>query len=337
MEAFEIVRFGLEGLRRGSRPDPVAGPGQVLIRLRAGSLNYRDLLMLEGSYNPKLRLPVIPLSDGAGEIVAVGEGVGDFSVGDRVAACFVQGWFAGDPDREILRRTLGGPLDGTLCSHMVLPAWGVVSIPQHLSFEEAATLPCAALTAWSALVTLGPVHAGDTVVVLGTGGVSIFAIQFARLLGARVIATSSSDEKLARAFEAGAHEGINYSKVTSWEREVFRLTEKRGADLVIEVGGAGTLERSVRAVRPGGTISLIGVLAGGTGDFNLLPVLMQNIRVQGVIVGHRASFQDMNRAIAQHQLRPVVDRVFEFDEAPDAYRFLKSQKHVGKVVVRLQP
>ena len=336
MDVFAITRFGPEGLLLSQRENPTAGPGQVLVRVKAASLNYRDLLMLDGKYNPRLAMPVIPLSDGAGEVVAVGHGVEGFTAGDRVAACFVQGWLAGDPDRRTLRRTLGGPLDGMLGELVALPGHGVVHIPEHLSFEEAATLPCAALTAWSALVTHGPVRAGDTVVVLGTGGVSVFAIQLARILGARVIATSSSDEKLARAREIGAHEVINYSRTPAWDREVFRLTEKRGADLIVEVGGAGTLERSIRAVRPGGTISLIGVLAGGSGDLELLPILMQNIRLQGVIVGHREGFLAMNRAISAHLLRPVVDRVFPFADASGAYAYLRSQRHVGKVVVTLQ-
>ena len=335
MNTFEIASFGSGGLRRVVRPAPQIRPGQVLVQLKAASLNYRDLLMLEGTYNPKLALPVVPLSDGAGVVVAVGEGVTEFAPGHRVAACFVQGWLEGAPDRSVLRQTLGGPLDGMLTEMALLPERGLVAIPDHLSYVEAATLPCAALTAWSALVTHGPVRAGDTVVVLGTGGVSVFAIQFARLLGARVIATSSSDEKLARAREIGAHELINYAKTPRWEREVFRLTNKQGADMVVEVGGAGTLEQSIRAVRPGGTVSLIGVLAGGARDLQLLPILMQNIRLQGVLVGHRAGFLAMNRAIAQHGLRPVVDRVFPFAEAPAAYAHLRSQAHVGKVVVEI--
>lgn len=335
MRVFEIQEFGESGLKPGERDEPVPGPGEVLVRLRAASLNYRDLLMLAGSYNPRLRMPVIPLSDGAGEVVQCGPGVSRWVSGDRVAGCFIQGWLAGDPERNFLRRALGGPLDGMLTEYAVFAQDDLVGVPDHLSYAEGSTLPCAGLTAWSALATYGNIRAGDTVVVLGTGGVSIFALQLAKILGARVIVTSSSAEKLQRARELGADECINYSEKSSWEKEVYRLTDKRGADLVVEVGGAGTLERSIRAVRPGGTVSLIGVLGGGAPALNLFPILMQNIRIQGIVVGHREGFLAMNRAIAQHALRPVVDRSFAFDEAPAAYAYLRSQKHLGKVCITI--
>lgn len=332
MKAWEIAEsFGLENLRRVERPDPEPGPREVAVQLRARSLNFRDLLMVRGKYNPRQRLPLVPLSDGVGEVVAVGEGVQRVKVGDRVSPIFAQRWIAGRPTKTELRSTLGGPVDGTLCERMVCDEQAVVHVPEHLSDEQAATLPCAAVTAWSALVTHGRVAAGETVLVQGTGGVSVFALQLAKLLGARVIATSSSDAKLERVRTLGADETINYRTTPDWGKAAAKLAGGDGVDHVVEVGGAGTLDQSIRAVRPGGTISLIGVLAGGAAPVNLTPVLMQDIRVQGVLVGHRQSFEAMVRAVAHHRLEPVVDRVFGFDEAPAAFEYLASQKHIGKV------
>jgi len=336
MRAYEIQgSFGLENLRRVDRPVPEPGPGQVRVRVRAVSLNYRDVLTVRGFYNPRQPLPLVPCSDGVGVIEAVGPGVTRVAVGDRVAGIFAQDWHSGEPSRDKLRTTLGGPLDGTLSEQIVLSAEGVVGVPDHLSDEEAATLPCAAVTAWSSLVTMGGIKAGDTVLVLGTGGVSIFALQFARLAGARVIVTSSSDEKLERARALGADETVNYRKHPEWWREVRKWTEDRGVDHVIEVGGAGTFEQSVRSVRIGGHIGLIGVLAGGQQEINLTRVLMQNIRVQGVIVGHRESFEAMNRAISSSGMRPVVDQVFAFEDAIAAFEALGAAKHFGKICVRV--
>ncbi|MCA9688223.1 MAG: NAD(P)-dependent alcohol dehydrogenase [Myxococcales bacterium] len=327
--------FGLDNLRPGTRPAPVPGPGQVTIRVKAASLNYRDLLMIRGVYDPRQPLPLVPLSDGVGEVQAVGEGVSRVAVGDRVAGLMVQRWLAGQPTRDVLRSTLGGPIDGMLAEQATLSAEGAVKVPAHLSDLEAATLPCAALTAWSALVTHGRVTAGDTVLLQGTGGVSIFALQFARMLGARVIITSSSDAKLARARALGADEGINYVDVPEWGKVVRARTGGRGVDLVVEVGGAGTLGESIRAVRPGGTIALIGVLAGGAARVNMTPVLMNQIRVQGVLIGHRESYGAMCRAIAQHRMKPVVDRVFPFEDARAAFDHLADASHFGKVCVAL--
>lgn len=335
MKVWEIAEgFGLENLRLTERPDPEPGPGQVLLRMRARSLNYRDLLMVRGKYNPRMPLPVIPLSDGVGEVTAVGEGVERVKVGERVSPIFAQRWLAGTPTKVELQSTLGGPRDGTLCEQMVCSEEAVVHAPEHLSDVEAATLPCAALTAWSALVTQGRVAPGDTVLVQGTGGVSIFALQIATLLGARVIATSSSDEKLERARSLGAAETINYETTPEWGKAARALTGGRGVDHVVEVGGAGTLQQSIRATKPGGTISLIGVLAGGAAPVDLTPVLMQNIRLQGVLVGHREGFEAMNRALTLHRLRPIVDRVFPFDQARDAMHHLTTQTHLGKVCIR---
>lgn len=336
MRAIEIRGgFGLDNLALIERPDPAPGPGQVVVRMRAASLNYRDLLMVQGKYNPKQPLPLVPCSDGAGEVVAVGEGVTRVKPGDRVASLFAQKWIAGEPTREKARSTLGGPIDGTLAELVVLDAEGMVKAPDHLTDEEASTLPCAAVTAWSALVTDGGVKAGDTVLVQGTGGVSLFALQFAHLLGARVIATSSSDEKLARVREMGASDLLNYREVPDWGTKAKELTGGMGVDNVVEVGGAGTLQQSLRAVRFGGTISLIGNLSGTATEILLTHIFMQRVRVNGIFVGHRESFEAMNRAIAQHRLRPVVDRVFPLEEARAAFEHMAAGGHFGKIVIRI--
>lgn len=325
--------FGLDHLELVSRPDPSPGPGQVLLRMRAASLNYRDLMMVEGSYNPKQPLPLIPCSDGVGEVVAVGKGVSRFAVGDRVATLFSQAWMGGRPSVDELRATLGGPIDGTLAELMVLPERGVVRVPEHLSDAEAATLPCAGLTAWNALVEEGNITAGETVLVQGTGGVSIFALQLAQTLGARVIVTSSSDDKLKRSRQLGAWHEINYVDDPQWGRTARALTGGHGVDLVLEVGGAGTLAQSLQAVRIGGTIVLIGVLAGGAAEVSIVPVFMKNVRIQGLLVGSRKMFERMNRAVAQHELRPVIDRVFPFAEARSAFEHLSSGRHFGKICI----
>jgi NADPH:quinone reductase-like Zn-dependent oxidoreductase len=336
MRALEIRgAFGLDNLALVERPDPRPGPGEILVRLRAASLNFRDLLTVEGKYNPKQKLPLVPCSDGAGEVVETGAGVTRVQPGDRVATLFAQKWLAGRPTRERLRSTLGGPLDGTLAELAVLDQEGVVKTPEHLSDEEAATLPCAAVTAWSALVTEGGITAGDTVLVQGTGGVSLFALQLAKLLGARVVATSSRDEKLARVHAMGADETINYREVSAWGVRAKELTGGVGVDHVVEVGGAGTLQQSLQAVRFGGTISLIGNLAGTKTELLLTHVFMQKIRLNGILVGDRESFEAMNRAIALHRLRPVVDRVFPLEDSRAAFAHLAAGEHFGKIVIRL--
>ena len=336
MKAIEIREsFGLDHLTLVERPEPIPAPGHVRVRLRAASLNFRDLLTVQGLYSPKQPLPLIPLSDGAGEVVEVGDGVTRVKAGARVMPIFAQRWLAGEPTKEKLLSALGGPHDGTLVEEIALHEDGLVRVPPHLSWEEAATLTCAGVTAWSALVTQGGIKAGDTTLVLGTGGVSLFALQIARLHGARVIVTSSSDAKLERARALGASETINYKSHPDWEKKVRELTGGTGVDHVVEVGGGGTFAKSVRAVRVGGRISLIGVLAGATTDVNLAPILMQNIRVQGLIVGSRETFEVMNRAIALHQLRPVVDRVFPFAESRAALEHMAGQSHFGKIVVRM--
>jgi NADPH:quinone reductase-like Zn-dependent oxidoreductase len=335
MKAYEIRDgFGLEALRLGERPDPRPGPGEVLLKIKAASLNYRDLLVVKGAYNPKMSLPRIPCSDAVGEVIAVGPDTSRVKVGQRVAGLFMPAWLEGEVTDAKARSALGGAVDGLLAEQAVLSEEAVVAVPEHLSDEEAATLPCAAVTAWNGLVTAGHIKPGDSVLVQGTGGVSLFALQFARLAGARVIATSSSEEKLAKVRALGASDGINYRTTAEWGEQVRKLTGGRGVDHVIEVGGAGTLAQSLRAVRTGGHIALIGVLTGH-GQFNPVPILMKGVRVTGIFVGSRDMFEAMNQAIALHQLHPVVDRVFPFAEAPDAFRYMESAAHIGKIVVRM--
>jgi NADPH:quinone reductase-like Zn-dependent oxidoreductase len=336
MKTYEIQSdAGIDALTLVERPEPQPGWGQVLIRVRATSLNYRDLIVVQGGYGNKEKLPLIPMSDGAGEVVAVGEGVTRVKVGSRVAGIFFQDWIAGALTKEKMNSALGGAINGLLTEYAVLSQDGLVLLPDHLSYEEGATLPCAAVTAWHALVTKGSVTAGETVLVLGTGGVSIFALQFAKMHGARVIVTSSSDAKLERAKELGASEVINYKSTPNWEERVYELTARNGVDHVVEVGGAGTLEKSIRAVRVGGRISLIGVLTGGAGEVNPMPVLMKSLTVQGIYVGSREMFEAMNQAIALHQLKPVIDRIFPLTEAQEAYRYMKSAAHFGKIVIQV--
>lgn len=325
----------MDHLVAGERLRPRPGHGEVLLQMKAASLNFRDIMTVKGLYNPKQPLPLVPCSDGVGEVIEVGTGVGRVAVGDRVATLFAQKWWGGGPEREKLRSTLGGPYDGTLTEYMALSEDGVVPVPEHLTDAEAATLPCAALTAWSALVTQGGVRAGDTVLVQGTGGVSIFALQFARLLGARVIVTSSKAEKLERALELGASAGINYVEEPDWGKKARQLTGGAGVDLVVEVGGGGTLEQSLKAIRIGGQISMIGVLSGGVAKVALAPVLMGNVRIQGILVGSREGFEAMNRAIDLHELKPVVDRVFPFSETPEAFSYMAEGRHFGKVAIEI--
>ena len=327
--------FGLDNLTLVEQPRPEPGPGQVLLRIKAASLNYRDLLMARGHYNPRQPLPLIPCSDGVGEVVALGQGVSRVTVGQRVASCFCQGWLGGPPDKQRLAQTLGGPLSGTLAEYICLSEDGVVSVPEHLTDAEAACLPCAALTAWTALVTEGGVTAGDQVLVQGTGGVSLFALQFARLLGARVIITSSSDAKLQRALELGAQATVNYVDQPKWGKQVRKLSGGDGVDHVVEVGGANTLAQSLQAVRVGGRVSMIGVLSGVAAELPVIPILMNYVRVQGILVGHRDSFEAMNRAIDAHQLRPVVDRTFALAQTRQAMEYLASGGHFGKIVITI--
>ena len=334
MRAYEIKEaIGIEGIvLNPDRPMPEPGHGEVGIRVRATSLNYRDLLVAKGIYRGGLKPSAIPLSDGAGEVVAVGLGVSRFKVGDRVAGTFFMGWLGGAVSAECTARALGGVTDGMLAEYVVLPETGAIRIPDRLSFEQAATLPCAGLTAWNAVVETSRVKAGETVLLLGTGGVSLFALQFAKLHGARVILTSSSDDKLARAKALGADDVINYRDTPDWDKAVGALTGGRGADLVVEVGGPGTLERSIRSARVGGTVAMIGVVSGA-GQIDPRPLISRAIRLQGIYVGSLEMFVAMNAAVTRTALAPVIDRVFPFEGARDTYSHLASGAHFGKVVV----
>jgi NADPH:quinone reductase-like Zn-dependent oxidoreductase len=336
MKVFQIQDdWGLEHLRLANRPDPRPGASEVLLRMRAASLNYRDLVVPNRGYGSFTgNLPLIPLSDGVGEVIECGPGVSRVKAGDRVCPLFHQGWIGGEPTLERLTRTLGGPLDGTMAEYMVLPEDGVAKVPAHLDDVQAATLPCAALTAWSAIVTHGRVGPGARVLVQGTGGVALFALQFAKLAGAHVTVISSSEEKIERAKRLGADATIHYTTVPEWYRATREITGGRGYDVVVELGGEKTLEQSLRAVRPGGTLALIGVLSGPRLAAPLGLVVTRQVRLQGITVGHRDGFEAMVRAIAQHRLEPVVDRVFAFEELPQALAYLRSGRHFGKICIR---
>lgn len=336
MKTFEIQGgFGLDHVIAAERPVPVPGPKGVLIKMRAVSLNYRDLGVIEGFYNPNLKLPLIPVSDGVGEVVALGEQASRFKIGDRVSAIFTQSWISGKPTQEDWGSTLGNPLDGLLAEYAVIREEGLVRVPEHLTDEEAAALPCAGVTAWHAIVEEGRVKAGDTVVVQGTGGVSLFALQFAKLHGATVIVTSSSNEKLERAKPLGADFGVNYRSNPDWDKAVLEYTDGRGADLIVDLGGAATLNRSLSALKVGGQISIVGILSGASVEgFDIVPAILKKARLQAINVGSRDMFEAMNRAIGQNTLRPVVDRVFPFERAVDALHYLAKGTHFGKICIR---
>ena len=336
MRVYQVEgEWSADNLRLGERPQPTAGPGEVRLRMLASALNYRDLLVPQRGYGSRMKsLPLIMLCDGVGEVDKVGEGVRSARVGDRVCPHFFQSWQSGEPDGTRLALSLGCEMDGTMAEYMVLPADGVSPVPPHLTDEEAATLPTAAVTAWRALVSEGRLRAGETVLVQGTGGVSLFALQFAKMAGARVICTSSSDVKLERARALGADETINYRDVPEWGKLAREMAGGSGVDHVVEVGGQGTLLQSLRAVRPGGAISMIGVLAGSVMDVPLGLVVTRHVRLQGITVGSTEDFRAMSRAIALHRMRPVVDRVFDFAELRPAMDYLAEGRHFGKVCIR---
>ncbi len=333
MKTYEIQQFGIEELALVDREKATFSDTQVLVKFHANSLNYRDLMMINGWYNPKLKMPLVPFSDGAGEVVAVGESVTKFKIGDRVCPIFMQNWVDGEVDFRKAKHTLGGDIDGCLREFGAFDENGLVHIPQHFSYEEAATLPCAAVTAWNALAVSGKVKKDDFVLLQGTGGVSIFALQFAKIFGAKVIITSSSDEKLERAKQLGADFTINYKEREDWDKAVLEITEKRGVDHIVEVGGAGTLQRSLNAVKIGGHIAVIGVLSG-KGEFNPVSILMKAIKLQGIFVGSREMFESMNACISENNLTPIVDKVFQFDETIAALKRMKNGSHFGKIVVK---
>jgi len=335
MKAWTIAdQFGIDHLHLATRPVPTPGPGEVLVRVKAVSLNYRDLLMVNGAYNPKLPRPRVPCSDAAGQVVGVGPGVTAFKTGDRVTGTFFQNWANGPITEEAAKSALGGQdLDGVMAEEVVFRESGLVHTPHHLSDEAAATLPCAAVTAWNALAE-GGLKAGETVLLQGTGGVSLFALQIAKMFGAVPVIVSSSDEKLKRAKSLGATAGLNYKATPDWDKWAKTVTAGRGVDHVVEVGGAGTLEKSAKATRMGGHIALIGVLSGA-GGANPTPLLMRSLNLRGIYVGSKAMFADMARAFTHHHVEPVIDKVFPFADFPAALKHLESGTHFGKVVIRV--
>jgi len=334
MRALQAHEFSIDSLKLGKGPVPQARRGEILVRINAVSLNYRDLAILAQAYMPKLKLPYVPASDCCGEVVEVGEGVTRFTAGDRVVPVYTQGWHDGKPTpQQRTTRTLGAPLSGVLQEYIAVPEEDAVMAPANLNAAEAATLPIAALTAWSTLEE-GSIKSGDVVLVQGTGGVALFALQFAKISGARVIVLSSSDEKLARARKLGADIGINYRATPDWELAVKEATGGRGADIIVETAGS-TLSKSLAAVTFGGFIGVIGFVAGHEAQISVRSLIGPMIRVQGIAVGSRARFEAMNRAITTHGLKPVVDSTFELEHAADAFRRLEHGQHFGKIVIKI--
>jgi NADPH:quinone reductase-like Zn-dependent oxidoreductase len=335
MKAWELVKFGPEkNLRLVERPVPVPGPGEVLVRVHAVSLNYRDKVLVEGIYMPSLPLPFVPASDACGEVTAVGAGVARAAVGDRVTGHYRVRWIDGKPGPAEVALSLGGPLPGVLAEYVLWPQEAVVKAPNRLSYEEAATLPIAGLTAWFALMEDGRLKAGESVLVEGTGGVSLFAVQFAAMAGARVIVTSSSDEKLAKAKQLGAHDTVNYRTTPDWDKTVLQLTGGLGVDHVIEVGGGETFSRSLNALAIEGHVAVVGFLGGMEINVDARSLIRKRARVQGIAVGHRRAFEEMNRAIEIHGLRPVIDRCFPFAGVREAFSYL-DKGAFGKIVIRV--
>ncbi len=334
MRVWQISTFGVDSLEFAEQPIPEPGPGEVLVKIHAASLNYRDLMMVKGLYNPKMKLPRIPCSDGAGEVAAVGAGVTAWKPGDRVAGIFMQNWRDGAPSPAKTKGALGGDIDGMLAQYTVLKETGLVAVAEHLSYEEAAALPCAAVTAWNAL-SAGNLKPGSTVLIQGTGGVSIFALQFARLMGARVLGVSSGAQKLERARSLGLDSGLNYRETPEWDRWALDQTGGEGVDLVVEVGGVGTLPLSLRAVRMGGVIAQIGVLSGPSEPLPLPVILHKQAHIQGIYVGSRQNFLDMNKAISQSRLHPVVES-FPWTEAREVLARMENALHFGKLVLTIQ-
>lgn len=337
MRAYQLPKggAGIGALVKIERPDPKASYRQVLVKVAACSLNFRDLSLVRGTYRMPVREQLIPLSDGAGEVVEVGPGVTRVKIGDKVAGCFFQRWSGGEAPPDLHASVLGGSIDGMLADYAVLEEEGVVKIPAHLTVEEGATLPCAGVTAWHALVEHGKVIAGQTVLLQGTGGVSILGLQLAHAMGVQVVITSSSDDKLARAKKLGAIHGINYKSTPDWEKAAKDFTGGRGVDQVIDVGGANTLERSFDAIRLGGKISMIGGLSGPPTELNPRLIFARRANVQGISVGSTQNFEAMNRAIAANRIKPVIDKVFNFDEVQAAYRHMAAGAHFGKIVIRI--
>ncbi|MBX3075606.1 NAD(P)-dependent alcohol dehydrogenase [Candidatus Obscuribacterales bacterium] len=333
--AYELTNYDLTAIQSATRVSQALGPRDVLVQMKTASLNYRDLLVCTGRYR-KISLPRVPLSDGVGEVMEVGQAVTKVKVGMRVSPNFMTGWTGGTITPEVIQTDLGAGIDGVLRQYAVFDERSLVKIPDYLSDEEAATLPCAALTAWNGLIEEGNLKAGETVLVMGSGGVSIFAMQFALMSGAEVIATSSSDEKLKRLKKMGAAHVINYKSNPDWDKEVVKFTRGRGVDHVIEVGGSGTLEKSAVSVKVGGHISLIGVLANPNAQSNhAVHLLMKAVKLQGIFVGSVEMYERMNAALTVHKTKPVIDKVFDAHDVVEALRYMQSGAHFGKVVLKI--
>ncbi len=334
MKSFEIQEFGIDHLALVDRETPRPGPFEVLVKMTAASLNYRDYMVVKGGYNPKMPRPMVPLSDGAGVVEEVGSGVTRVKRGDRVAMAFFQSWIDGPPTHEKGKSALGGAIDGVLREYAVFNEQGLVHSPENLTDVEAAALPCAAVTAWHALFERASMTPGETVLIQGTGGVSTFALSFAHAAGFRTILTSSSDDKLARGKQLGADEVINYKTTPDWENEARKLTDGLGVDHVIDVGGSDTLPRSMAAARTYGIISVIGVLSGADATVSPRPMLVSSLRVQGIYVGSRLMFERMNRAISFHKIKPAIDKVFAWTDIKDALNHMEGQSHFGKICLQ---
>ncbi|RYY96537.1 MAG: NAD(P)-dependent alcohol dehydrogenase [Comamonadaceae bacterium] len=336
MKAMVMETLGVDNLRMKDLPDPRPGPGEVLVRLRAASLNFRDVLALQGGYGSRQKTSgLVPLSDGAGEVVEIGPGVRRFRTGDRVVNTFFPGWLAGPPDERFLMRDLGGMEDGVACELRVFSEDAVLPIPAQMSFVEAATLPCAAVTAWNAVRAHGAAGPEHTVLTQGSGGVAIFALQFARAAGARVIAISSTADKLAQLQELGAQHGINYREDAEWGKTARKLTQGSGVDLVVETAGAQTLKQSIRATRLGGMIAMIGMVSGASAEVNLPIVAMGSLRIHGIAVGSREHLQHVLAACATNAIKPVIDRVLPLQDLAEAVRHVQSGQQFGKVCIEI--
>jgi NADPH:quinone reductase-like Zn-dependent oxidoreductase len=331
----QLDAFGLDNVIISARPLPSLASGAIRVRIRAASLNHRDLLIARGQFLPLAPLPLVLLSDCAGEVTALGCDVRRFKIGDRVVAAPLPAWISGPYSDEMLGSALGSRIDGVLGQYFTGDQRSFVSIPNELSFEEAATLPCAALTAWNALFESGNLKPGKTVLVQGSGGVSVFALQFALAAGARVIATSSSDWKSETLRRLGAAHVINYREHSDWSRQVLELTGGSGVDHIIETGGAGTLDQSIKSAAVGGCISVIGMLTGAYGTFDTLPILRKTLSLQGIVAGSVEMLERMIGTLETLQIKPVIDRAFEMQDIVSALKYLESNRHVGKVVVRV--
>lgn len=333
MKAWSIEDYGLRNLiLKKVLPQKIESKS-VRVKIRACSLNYRDYLVIMGLYNKKMPLPLVPLSDGAGEVIEVGKGVTEFKIGDKVCATFSQKWLSGPLNKDVCQNTLGCPLDGMLRQEVVLNEEGLIKFPPHLSFEEASTLPCAGLTAFNAIFSQNFLRPNDTILLEGTGGVSLFALQFAKALKLNTILLSSTQEKMDKAKSFGADHVINYRKNPDWSKEVLNLTDGQGVKAVIEVGGQDTLPKAIKSLSKGGAIFLIGIVSGSMANIDLIPILMNDLRIFGIFVGHKAMFLSMNTVIEHALIRPVIDKVFDFKDADKAFNYLKSQAHFGKICI----